>query len=940
MKKFTLCLLILAFLFSVIPAYGQEQQNFLMQMQAKMAILEKEKTALQLKKDHKYREAATLYEEAILLEMQAIQAFKGDQGFISEMGQSLVSSLLSAAWCHRNGNEYQKAEKILQAAAECAKQLQDAGRAYDVCEEYANLYAAKGDYKSFLGAYYSATVVLLAMIQKEWGITIDPKDRHSIKPVIERFEKELADMIAAKYSGEKKASKDLIDRISRYQYLDFPYFNLLYSMKLYEEAMKVVNDENTLAFQSVVTRLVTPKLMKSLTDDLQKGDQEKQVDAVILVGFLYNLYVMNFTSVHQRITSRGMFQRYLERYREALASFNEAEKMLERAEKDAMFDREMLSIYKISNTFHIARTMQKMGEKKKALELYNECIKLCDKTPYYQKFILPRIYFYIGDTCFEMGDVGNAAAYTDKSEHAWQEVPVELDIIWQLYNLRGKMAEKKGDPGRALKEYLESLSWIEKSRANFFSGQSMEGFIDDKIQAYEGVIRIHTAQGKIKEALQYVEKARARCLAEQMTPSLFSMIEGAAIPDAAKKEMKVLIFSINNDSANLDAMGNSNAPGNKKEIMEINKRMAENYSKFLSLLKEKCGVETANLLCGEMVDLDDFQAKIDKDTAYLEYFSYEGYDGVPGKVLLWTLTSGNITCTTLPVTPSEIENEVRGIREAINERDPQWKMISQKLYGALIAPVEEVLKDKKRVVISPHRYLHYLPFHALLDKEGVPLLERFSIVYSPSIVSSAIGKKREIFPGEKTVAFSIGNVQYEDFSPLPGTKEEVKAVAAIFPDCKVIEEKNFTKKGTEENIKGRNIIHFATHGDFNSDSPNESCLIASDGKITIDEIVSAPKMNSRIVVLSACQTGIGKLFPGDDQVGITRAFMYAGAPSIVSSLWSVSDESTAKLMTFFYTNLAKKMDKDEALRQAEMSLMKEYPDPIHWAPFILTGEWK
>ncbi|MGV8121794.1 MAG: CHAT domain-containing protein [Candidatus Xenobiia bacterium LiM19] len=940
MKKFTLCLLILTVLFSVIPAYGQDQQSFLMQMKTKMAILEKEKTALQLKKDHKYREAARLYEEAVLLEMQAIQAFKGDQGFIREMGQSLVSSLLSAAWCYRNGNEYQKAEKILQASAECAKQLQDAGRVYDVCEEYANLYAGKGDYKNFLTAYYMATGVLAAMIQKEWGITIDLGNSQTLKPAIARFEKELAGIIAGDYSEEKKASRDLISRISRHQYLDFPCFNLLYSMKLYEEAMKVVNDENTLAFQSVVTRLVTPKLMKSLADDLQKGDKEKQVDAVVLMGFLYNIHIMNFTSVHQRITSRGMFQRYLERYREALASFNEAEVLLERAEKDALLGVETLSIYKISNTFHTARTLQKMGERKKALELYNECIRLCDKTPYYKKFILPRIYFYIGDTCFEMGDTGSAAAYADKSEHAWQEVPVEPDIIWQLYNLRGKVAETKGDPDRALKEYLESLSWIEKSRADLFSGQSMEGFIDDKIQAYEGAVRIHSAQGKIKEALQYVEKARARCLAEQMTPSLFSMIEGAAIPDAVKKEMQVLIFSINNDRASLDAMGNSNAPGNKQEIMEINKRMAENYSKLLSLLKEKCGVETANLFCGEMVDLDDFQAKIDKDTAYLEYFSYEGYDGVPGKVLLWTLTSGNITCTALPATPSELENEVREIREAINERDPQWKMISRKLYGALIAPVEGLLKDKRRVVISPHRFLHYLPFHALLDKEGMPLLERFRIVYSPSIVSSAIGKKREIFQGEKTVAFSIGNVQYEDFSPLPGTKEEVKAVAAIFPDCKVIEEKSFTKKGTEENMKGRNIIHFATHGDFNSDSPNESCLIASDGKITIDEIVKAPKMNSRIVVLSACKTGLGKLFPGDDQVGITRAFMYAGAPSIVSSLWSVSDESTTKLMTFFYKNLARKMDKDEALRQAELSLMKGYPDPMHWAPFILTGEWK
>gem|GEM_PF-1599162 len=939
MKKLTLCLLIIVVLISIAPSYGQDQQNFLIQMKIKMAVMEKDRAAMQCKEKHQYREAAKLYEEAVLVEMQALQSFNGDQSFMREMGQSLTSSLINAAWCYRNCNQYQKAEQMLKAAVECVKQLQDSGRAFDVCEEYANFYASKGDFKNFFICYLAAYTVLHSMIQKEWGITIDVKDKDSVKPVIERYEKELTDIIAKKGSVEKKASKDLVERINRMDSLDLSYISLLYGMKQYEQAMTLLNDENMLAFQNVVTRHVTPQLLKSLTADLKKGDTETQMDTITFLGYLFILYCNNLNSIHQTITSRGMFKRYLGQYEGALVSFHEAEKLLAGAEKDALFSSEMLTIYKISNTFHIARTMQKMGERKKALELYNECIKLCDKTPYYKKFILPRIYYDMGDAWFELGDTGNATSYAEKSEQAWQEVPVEPDLMWQLHTLKGKLAEKKNDPGRALDEYLKSVSWIERFRANLFYGQEMEGFIGEKLQAYEGIVRIYVAQEKIKEAMHYVEKVKALSLTEQMATSLHKVMNDSDLSSADKNQILSLYYSLCCSNCSLKSMGGSNSPGSKEEILEIQKTISDNWNKLSALLKEKCGIESVNIFCGDIVNLDDFQAKIDNDTVYLEFFSYEDRDGAPGKVFLWTMTSGDIKCTALSTAASEIEDEVRELRMAIEEREPQWKIKAQKLYSVLIQPVEGLLRDKKRVVVSPYKGLHYLPFHALIDKQGVPLLERFTIVYSPSLVSSAIGKRKSIVPGDKAVAFSLGNVQYKDFSPLPGTKVEVKAIAGIFRDCTVIEERDFTKECVDKNMKGKNIIHFATHGDLNSDSPRESCLVASDGKYTIDDIVAA-RMSSRIVVLSACKTSLGKLFPGDDQVGLTRAFMYAGAPSIVSSLWSVSDESTAKLMALFYTNLEKKMDKDEALRQAEISLMKEYPDPFHWAPFILTGEWK
>lgn len=939
MKKLTLCLLIISFVFSAVPAFGQDQQNFLILMKTKMAIMEKEKAALQLREKHQYSEAAKVYEESILMEMQALQGFQGDQASLREIGQMMITSLLSLASCYQNSDQFKKAEQMLAAAMQCAVQMNDEAREFDVCEAFSDFYAVTGNFQKFRITYASAYELLRSMIQKEWGLTIDLKDSRTYKPVVVRFEQELSDIIAKKGSDDKKSSRELVDRINRIGSLDLRYIRFLSSTRQFEAGLAALNDENSLAFQNAVSRLVTPGLIKRLTAELQKGSQENLVDAVTFTGNLYILYGSNFDSIQQTITERGMFQRYLGLYKDALVSFNEAGKILEQAEKDGVLGAEILTIYRISNTFHKARTIQKMGDRRKAIDMYGECIKLCEKTPYYKQFILPKLYLFTAEASLENGDAASASAMADRSEKAWQEIQAEPEIIWQLYSLKGKLAEKKGETAKAVEHYLKAVQMIEKFRANLFIDQSMEGFIGERLDPYNGIVRIYTAQGKTREALLQVEQVRARCLSEQMVSSLNELIINSPIADADRQQMLYLWLSIAFDRYSLNGMAQSKDPGRRQQILEMQNRLNSNYDKLMEMVRSKCGVELANLMGEGSASLEKIQQLLDKDTVYLEYFSYDEDEISPGKLILWAVTAGDIQCFVLPASPSAAVKSIEELRMAIDGCDPGWKPISQKLYADLISPAEAVLKGKKRIIISPYRALHYIPFHALLDSDGVPLVQRYPLVYSPSLSAFLIGKSRASGVGDRAVAFSIGNVKSGRFSPLPGTKDEVKAISGILRDCKVIQEKDFTSRCVSEYMNGRDIVHFATHGDLNPDSPKESGLITSDGKLFIDDILRL-KMRARLVVLSACSTNLGRLFPGEDQVGITRAFMYAGAPSIVSSLWSVSDESTAKLMTCFYSNLAKKMDKDEALRQAELTLMKEYPDPVHWAPFILTGDWK
>jgi CHAT domain-containing protein len=146
-------------------------------------------------------------------------------------------------------------------------------------------------------------------------------------------------------------------------------------------------------------------------------------------------------------------------------------------------------------------------------------------------------------------------------------------------------------------------------------------------------------------------------------------------------------------------------------------------------------------------------------------------------------------------------------------------------------------------------------------------------------------------------------------------------------------------------------ISFATHGKIDSEHPELSKLVLSlvdpkgtpqNGSLTLNDIFNL-QLSADLVVLSACETGLGKEISGEGSIGLTRGFMYAGAPRVVVSLWKVSDDGTAELMKKFYTNiLKKKLTPAAALRAAQLEMTKDakYSDPYYWAGFTLQGEWK
>ena len=179
---------------------------------------------------------------------------------------------------------------------------------------------------------------------------------------------------------------------------------------------------------------------------------------------------------------------------------------------------------------------------------------------------------------------------------------------------------------------------------------------------------------------------------------------------------------------------------------------------------------------------------------------------------------------------------------------------------------------------------------------------------------------------------------------LPFAQKEVEKISTLYKEPTVFYRKDANEDIAKSKPAGFDIIHFASHAEFSDIDPMYSNIRLAkgeneDGRFETAEVFSL-NIKPYLVVLSACKTGVGAVTSGDEIIGMNRAWIYAGTPSVISSLWSVSDISTAMLMEDFYKNLKGK-PKDEALRDAEISLIKnkDYSHPFYWAPFYLTGDF-
>jgi CHAT domain-containing protein len=384
------------------------------------------------------------------------------------------------------------------------------------------------------------------------------------------------------------------------------------------------------------------------------------------------------------------------------------------------------------------------------------------------------------------------------------------------------------------------------------------------------------------------------------------------------------------------------------------------------------------------VDIAAVQAELPRDGVLIEYVRYEPFDptaspqerfGNPRYAVYLLFPDGRIEAVDLGAA-ADIDAAVSRLTADLSTAGTpigQVKQSAQALDALVMAPVRAILGDTTTVFLSPDGSLNLIPFEALVDESGDYLVETYQFRY---LTSGRDLLRLDLNPASGNPPLLVGNptygrpgeliaqsraIDFENriFPALPGTGREVAAISAQLPDALVFSETNATEAAIKEHPQP-SILHIATHGFFEAteDSPNpllQSGLILAgaalaerqsgpeqDGILTALEVTGLDLRGTQLVVLSACETGVGELAAGEGVYGLRRALVLAGSHSQVISLWKVDDTATQELMVAYYDRLLSGMPRDAALRETQLAFLNttEYRHPYYWAAFIGSGDWR
>ncbi len=581
---------------------------------------------------------------------------------------------------------------------------------------------------------------------------------------------------------------------------------------------------------------------------------------------------------------------------------------------------------------HTGIILQSAGRKERAEEYYQKSLEIYQQLDDQENVVT--LLTNLGAVTFEQNDFISAETYNQRGLKTSREIEYkagELPCLVNLANVQNRLNQLD----TALINYELALQLSKELNSP-----------DNEWRIMVGIAENYKLRGDSPTSIEYNEKGLR--IIEDLRSTLQSLEHKSSYLARERYAFEDVIHML--------VEQHESDPGMGYDLLAFEYAQRCKSRSFLEQIE---GSEPATM---EKVQ----NAGLDNNSVLLEYSLGDSSS------VLWVITPDAYQMIRLPGRKI-LEEQVETFRFALLNPHQDNKAFLQEsgyfLYKNLVQAAESFLKKKSRLVILPDGILNYIPFEVLITKEAAPgrdipysklsyLVKQYPVSYGQSAsvyLSMVENRPTSSYTGlEMKELVAFGDPVYGGkFKRLEYSGKEIENIAALFPDAMV---KTFIREeATEEQAKEEKMlseykhIHFATHGVMDEKNPEKSGLVLSqenlsteDGVLRADEI-SGLELNADLVVLSACQTGIGKMIRGEGMIGLSRSFMYAGAPSVVMSLWSVADQSTNVLMKRFYAYLiAKKLSKAEALQQARISMIKDeqYAHPFFWAPFVLTGDWQ
>lgn len=521
------------------------------------------------------------------------------------------------------------------------------------------------------------------------------------------------------------------------------------------------------------------------------------------------------------------------------------------------------------------------------------------------------------------------------------------DLIGQLgaYFGLGVISFSQEEPEEAFEHFQQAVELLDGLLETLTVEQLKTSFASQIADSYELMVLTSLELDRPQIAFEYAERGRAR--------TLLTLLGNQRVDPKASEDSELIQqeMQLRGELAALQGQLQEewSKPSGRRNLQQINyittnlESRRKEYEHLITQL-QLTNSEYAALISVAPLVLEDAQLMLREqapDTTLIAYFVCEE------AVIIFVIGPQSFYVQTVSVSREALHHQVE-ILLAQMKATPllpnAWQEPAQVLYDWLIAPVQECLPavdsdDPPRLGIIPHDLLHYLPFNLLCQGDRT-LIEDYTLFYAPSVSSLRfIFEKRHLQPDSVLV---FANSDIPGAEPLGHAVEEAKTVAALYETQPLIgveaTERNFKEKAAEYGL-----IHVAAHSDYSSYAPLFSAILLvgdgeEDGRLEAHEVLNLDLRQTDLVVLSACETHLGHLSHGDELVGLERAFVRAGTPSLLSTLWPVDDAATSTLMEHFYTHLRSGVPKAESLRLAQTKTRAEHPEPYYWAGFVLVGD--
>jgi tetratricopeptide (TPR) repeat protein len=569
-----------------------------------------------------------------------------------------------------------------------------------------------------------------------------------------------------------------------------------------------------------------------------------------------------------------------------------------------------------------------------AKEIFNRH-GLSAKVPY-AEFQLARLKLMLGEV--------------DEAQHLCQSALAaigEMESPWlkhQCLHLLANTMEQAGEMAEAYQCYTRAVEHLETLRSTIRVDEFKCTFLKDKLRVYEDLVDLCLRAGtdeKVEAALSYAEAAKSRALVDLLSSNqnIESKVSGAAA-HAVHQEWRELREQLDwyynrinhyelRSHQPPDALGSQlrgEVHQRERRLAKLDRRMRIEDAEYTSL-------QTAT-----RPDISELRQYLAEDEILVEYYV------VNGRVQAFLLSPDGVRVIKDLSTVGATVPLLRRLRfyfdkftlsgGYVNTHQENVQKLTdqclQSLYTGLVEPFAPLLEGKK-IIFVPHDVLHYVPFHALHNGREY-VIDQYEISYCPS---ASVFKLCADKAQKQRVSDGVLIMGVPD-EAMPFIHNEVATVQSLWPDARVFIGEEATLDQLKQTAPACRILHLASHGVFRRDNPMFSALKLGDSWLSFYDIFNL-NLNAELVTLSACETGMNDVFPGDELFGLMRGFLYAGAPSLIVSLWMVNDRSTAEFMRWLYTGLSDGLSKRAALRQALLKVKHEYRHPYYWAPFILMG---